>query len=110
MVDYDPLPAVVKPEDAAKDEMLLFPEAGTNVAARAGSPDHDDKLFDDCDVVVCGHALQSAHGAVPARAALVPPPNSAPTDGSPPGSPHRRRTRTAWCSPGCSGSTRRRFA
>ena len=54
MVDYEPLPTVVKPEDAAKDEVLLFPEAGTNVAARSGSPDHDDELFDDCDVVVAG--------------------------------------------------------
>jgi len=51
-VDYDPLPAVVTPRDAAKDETLLFPEAGTNVAARSGSPDHDDDLFAGCDVVV----------------------------------------------------------
>ena len=34
--------------------MLLFPEAGTNVAARSGSPEHDEKLFDGCDVVVSG--------------------------------------------------------
>ena len=54
LVDYDPLPAVVGPEDAAKDEVLLFPEAGTNVAARSGSPEHDEKLFDGCDVVVSG--------------------------------------------------------
>ena len=54
LVDYDPLPAVVRPADAAKDEVLLFPEAGTNVAARSGSPDHDEKLFDGCDVVVSG--------------------------------------------------------
>jgi aerobic carbon-monoxide dehydrogenase large subunit len=53
-VDYDPLPVVVKPEDAAKDEVLLFPEAGTNLAARSGSTEHDEKLFDDCDVVVSG--------------------------------------------------------
>ena len=53
-VDYDPLPAVVDPHEAAKDEVLLFPEAGTNVAARSGSPEHDEKLFDGCDVVVSG--------------------------------------------------------
>ena len=53
-IDYDPLTAVVTPEDAAKDEVLLFPEAGTNVAAFPGSPDHDEKLFDGCDVVVSG--------------------------------------------------------
>ena len=54
LIDYDPLPAVVAPEDAAKDEVLLFPDAGTNVAAFPGSPEHDEKLFDGCDVVVSG--------------------------------------------------------
>ena len=54
LVDYDPLPAVVAPADAVKDEVLLFADAGTNVAARAGSPDHDESLFDGCDVVVSG--------------------------------------------------------
>jgi len=53
-VDYDPLPPVVSPHEAAKDEVLLFPEVGTNVAARSGSPEHDEKLFDGCDVVVPG--------------------------------------------------------
>jgi len=53
-VDYDPLPAAVTPDDAARDEVLLFPEAATNVAARSGSPEHDDALFDGCDVVVSG--------------------------------------------------------
>jgi aerobic carbon-monoxide dehydrogenase large subunit len=53
-VDYDPLPAAVTPEDAARDEVLLFPEAGTNVCARSGSPEHDDALFDGCEVVVSG--------------------------------------------------------
>ena len=36
MVDYDPLPVVVDPNEALKDEMLLFPDVGTNVAGRAG--------------------------------------------------------------------------
>jgi carbon-monoxide dehydrogenase large subunit len=53
-VEYDPLPAVVSPESAAEDEVLLFPEAGTNVAARAGSPEHDESLFGECEVVVSG--------------------------------------------------------
>jgi len=52
LVDYDPLPAVVRPADSAKDEVLLFPEVGTNVAGRSGSPEHDESLFDGCDVVV----------------------------------------------------------
>jgi aerobic carbon-monoxide dehydrogenase large subunit len=52
LVDYDPLPAVLSVEEAAKDEVLLFPELGSNVANRGGSRDHDDGLFDYCDVVV----------------------------------------------------------
>jgi CO/xanthine dehydrogenase Mo-binding subunit len=54
LVEYDPLPVVVSVAEAAKDEVVLFPDAGTNVAARAGSPEHDDALFDECDVVVSG--------------------------------------------------------
>jgi carbon-monoxide dehydrogenase large subunit len=48
-VDYDPLPAVVDPEKARGDEVLLFPAAGTNLVLqqsggqpgppRAGQPD-----------------------------------------------------------------------
>jgi carbon-monoxide dehydrogenase large subunit len=54
LVDYEPLPVVASVVESVKDEVLLFPEAGTNVAARAGSPEHDETLFDDCDVVVSG--------------------------------------------------------
>ena len=55
MVDYDPLPVVVDPEEALKDETLLFPEAGTNVAARTQPPAANaDDLFDGCDVTVSG--------------------------------------------------------
>ena len=71
MVDYDPLPVVVDPEEALKDETLLFPGAGTNVAARTQPPAANaDDLFDGCDVTVSGTLRQPAHGAVPARAAL----------------------------------------
>jgi aerobic carbon-monoxide dehydrogenase large subunit len=51
-VEYDPLPLAVSTVDAAKDEVLLYPEIGTNVAGRAGRSDHDPRLFDGCDVVV----------------------------------------------------------
>jgi carbon-monoxide dehydrogenase large subunit len=57
LVDYDPLPVVVDPVESAKDETLLFPDAGTNVAARTGSPDHDEALFDGCDAVVSGSVV-----------------------------------------------------
>ncbi len=52
-VDYDPLPAVVGFDDALADEVLLFEDAGTNVAVNfgdAGSLKQD--LFDGCEVVV----------------------------------------------------------
>ncbi|MET0993838.1 MAG: xanthine dehydrogenase family protein molybdopterin-binding subunit, partial [Mycobacterium sp.] len=51
VIDYDALPAVVEVEDALLDEIVLFPEVGTNVAARAGEPT-DETLFAGCEVVV----------------------------------------------------------
>src|SRR4051794_4286428 len=50
-VDIDPLPAVVTTADAARDEVLLFPEAGTNVVASFGGPAPED-FFDGSEVVV----------------------------------------------------------
>lgn len=49
-VDYDPLDAVVDVDDALRDEVLLFPEVGTNLTGSAGTV--DETLFDDCEVVV----------------------------------------------------------
>ena len=52
MVDFEPLPMVLDPAEAAKDEVVLFPEAGTNtVFAIPGDPENAN-MFDDCDVVV----------------------------------------------------------
>ncbi|HEY1617099.1 MAG TPA: molybdopterin cofactor-binding domain-containing protein, partial [Streptosporangiaceae bacterium] len=52
-VDYDPLPAVVGYSAALADETLLFPAAGTNVAATFGDRDEASAdLFADCEVVV----------------------------------------------------------
>ena len=51
-VDYDPLPAVVDMEESLAGEVLLFPEAGTNVAVAFDKKPFDDALFDDCEVVV----------------------------------------------------------
>jgi aerobic carbon-monoxide dehydrogenase large subunit len=51
-VDYDLLPAVVDLAAAASDEVLLYEEAGTNVAASFGDASKlDEHLFDDCEVV-----------------------------------------------------------
>jgi carbon-monoxide dehydrogenase large subunit len=52
-VDYEPLPAVISLTAAASDEVVLFKEAGTNIAANFGDPAAlDEHLFDDCDAVV----------------------------------------------------------
>ena len=52
-VDYDALPAVVDMADAADDQTLLFPAAGTNVTWTYGDPDDlKADLFDGCEVVV----------------------------------------------------------
>jgi carbon-monoxide dehydrogenase large subunit len=51
VVDYEPLPALVDPEQAARDEVLLFPEHGTNTALEVPFG-HSDDLFDGCEVVV----------------------------------------------------------
>jgi carbon-monoxide dehydrogenase large subunit len=51
MIDYDPLPVVVDPEVACADEMLLFPEVGTNIVCEIPLAGPDD-LFADCEVIV----------------------------------------------------------
>lgn len=69
IVDYEPLPALVDPREAIKDEMLLFPEAGTNLAVSFGTEtDLDPTLFDGCDVVVS----QEIHNQRLAAAPLEP--------------------------------------
>jgi aerobic carbon-monoxide dehydrogenase large subunit len=51
--DYDVRPAVVDMAEAAGAQTLLFPEAGTNVAASFGDvAQFDPGLFGDCEVVV----------------------------------------------------------
>ena len=51
-VDYDPLPAVVDLAAAVSGEVLLFEEAGTNIAARFGdAATLDAHLFDECEAV-----------------------------------------------------------
>ena len=50
IVDYDELPAVVDPEIAAGDEVILHPDFGSNVLSRMASEHQAD--FAGCDVVV----------------------------------------------------------
>ncbi len=51
IVDYDPLPVVVDVDEAFKGDVLLFPEAGTNVSLTFAAASNDD-IFAGCDVVV----------------------------------------------------------
>ncbi len=53
-VDYDPLPAVVDPRAALAGDVVLFPEAGTNVVCALSVPEGgpSDDLFAGCEVVV----------------------------------------------------------
>ena len=50
-VDYEPLPAVIDVQDAFRGEVLLHPDAGTNIALTFAARDNDD-IFADCEVVV----------------------------------------------------------
>jgi carbon-monoxide dehydrogenase large subunit len=53
-VDYDGLPPVIDPAEAARDgSAVLFPAAGTNVASSFGdAAEFRGDLFDGCEVVV----------------------------------------------------------
>jgi carbon-monoxide dehydrogenase large subunit len=50
-IDYDPLPVVVDPLEAQRNETILHPEAGTNAALELAFPT-DDAPFEACEVVV----------------------------------------------------------
>ena len=70
-VDYDVLPAVVDFADAASDKVLLYEEAGTNVAANFGDASQlDEHLFDECEVVTTRTILNQR--VAPARWRLEP--------------------------------------
>ena len=69
-VDYDPLPAVVGTAVSLAGQTLLFPPAGTNVAAtggarKEGGTTFDDSVFDGCEVVVTRTIVNQRLAAVP---------------------------------------------
>ncbi|MHB8456559.1 MAG: xanthine dehydrogenase family protein molybdopterin-binding subunit [Acidimicrobiales bacterium] len=51
MIDYEPLPVLVDPEEALASDTYLFEQAGTNVAFELQFGE-DPSLFDGCEVVV----------------------------------------------------------
>ena len=63
-VDIDPLPAVVSVEDAIKDETVLFPDAGSNIAATFGK-DRPEDFFEGCEVVVTQPIVNQRVAAAP---------------------------------------------
>jgi carbon-monoxide dehydrogenase large subunit len=66
VVDYDPLPAVVDMRAAARDEVLLFDEAGTNTVVGFGlDKPFDEHLFDGCDAVVTAEFVNQRLAAAP---------------------------------------------
>lgn len=71
-VDYDPLPVLVDVEEAARDELLLFPEVGTNTCSHLPD-DPAPGLFDGCEVVLSGRlkSQRIAPGPMEPRAAAA---------------------------------------
>ncbi|MDF2731856.1 MAG: carbon monoxide dehydrogenase large subunit, partial [Desertimonas sp.] len=63
VVDYEPLPCVVDAEAAARDEVVLFPEHGSNVVMRFASPSVAD--FSACEVVVAERIANQRLTAAP---------------------------------------------
>ena len=64
-VDYDPLPSVTDPEEAARDEVVLYPGVGSNVCIANPAQDPDPNLFDSSDVVVTGKVISQRLAACP---------------------------------------------
>jgi carbon-monoxide dehydrogenase large subunit len=70
--DFAPLPVLLDLEASRSGEVLLFPDAGSNVAIAFGGQ-LDDSLFDDCEVVVTEELVNQRVAGVPleGRAAAV---------------------------------------
>ncbi len=64
VVDYEPLPALVDPEESRKDELILHPEAKTNIVFRIPG-NGDPSMFDDCEVVVRERIVNQRLAPVP---------------------------------------------
>src|SRR5262245_46260118 len=50
LVEYEPLPVITDIEKSATDDVLIFPDAGTNTVLKLETPVQAD--FSDCEVVV----------------------------------------------------------
>jgi aerobic carbon-monoxide dehydrogenase large subunit len=62
-VDYDPLPVVTEITEAARDEVVLFPEVGTNTCGYR--PLEATDVFDSCEVTTSGTVISPRLAACP---------------------------------------------
>jgi len=65
MVEYDSLPAVTDPAEAVKDEIVLYPDVGTNICLRVDPENPDPELFASSDVVVKGQLISQRLNGLP---------------------------------------------
>src|SRR5690349_7108396 len=64
-VEYDPLAVVTDLVEAARDEVLLFEDVGTNICLHHPAESPDPRLFDDCSVVTTGATVSQRISAGP---------------------------------------------
>ncbi|MBV8997605.1 MAG: xanthine dehydrogenase family protein, partial [Solirubrobacterales bacterium] len=64
-VDYEPLPVVTDPVEAVKDEVVLFPDVGTNICFTRPPEDPDPQLLESSDVRVKGRVVSQRISALP---------------------------------------------
>jgi carbon-monoxide dehydrogenase large subunit len=64
VVDYEPLPVVVDPRAAVVGDVLLYPEAGTNIAYSKDPEDAGD-FFAGCEVVITQEVLNQRVAVAP---------------------------------------------
>ena len=64
-VDYESLPAVTDPVEAVKDEVVLFPDVGTNICFTRPPEDPDPQLLESSDVRVKGRVVSQRISALP---------------------------------------------
>ncbi|HEY8302873.1 MAG TPA: xanthine dehydrogenase family protein molybdopterin-binding subunit [Jatrophihabitans sp.] len=65
-VEYEPLPPVVDPKDAERNETVLFPEVGTNVCFASSPTDATEQdIFAGCEVVVTQEVLNQRVAVAP---------------------------------------------
>jgi aerobic carbon-monoxide dehydrogenase large subunit len=64
-VDYEQLPIVTDVREAARDEVLLFPDVGTNTCLQMPPQSPDERLLDGCEVVGSGSVFSQRIAACP---------------------------------------------